>query len=327
MRKGGNTKKRVLLVQPIDEKGVQLLRKAGLEVVEAPNIEEETLLQLIGTCDGLIVRTAEISDTVIRAGKRLKVIARHGVGLDKIAVPTATERGIAVVNGPYSNLEPLAEHAIGFMIALAKQMVRADRAAREGRFHVRNEYIGTELWEKTLGVVGVGRIGREVARKSHAAFSMKVLGYDPFLAPDRVPEWVEITSNWERLFREADFISLHCELTEETCGFVSRREFEWMKPTAFLINLARGAVVDEAALIRALREGQIAGLGTDVYAVEPPPLDHPFFKMENVVLTPHMSAHTREAMVRMAVDAVHGLLDVISGRRPQYLVNPEVWTQ
>lgn len=320
-------KKRVLLVQPIDEQGVRLLREAELDVVEAPNTEEETLLRLVGDCDGLIVRTAEISDAVVRAGKRLKVIARHGVGIDKIAVATATELGVAVVNGPYSNLEPLAEHAIGFMIMLAKQLVRVDRAAREGRFQVRNEYIGTELWEKTLGIVGVGRIGREVARKAHAAFSMKVLGYDPYLPSDQVPEWVELTADWERLFRESDFISLHCELTEETCGLVGEREFKWMRPTAFLINLARGGVVDEQALVCALREGQIAGLGTDVYAVEPPPADHPFFGMENVVLTPHMSAHTREAMIRMAVDAVHGLLDVLAGQRPQYLVNPEVWSQ
>ncbi|MDD4903669.1 MAG: hydroxyacid dehydrogenase [Candidatus Bipolaricaulis sp.] len=319
-------KKRVLLVQPIAEEGMQLLRDGGAELVSASDIREETLLRLVADCDGLIVRTAEISDAVIRAGRRLKVIARHGVGVDRIAMETANELRIPVVNGPYSNLEPLAEHAIAFMLMLAKKMVPSDRAAREGRFSVRNDYIGAELWQKTLGIVGVGRIGREVARKARVAFSMRVLGFDPYLAPENAPEGVELVSDLEAFFRACDFISLHCQLTDETRGMVGEREIGWMKPTAFLINLARGEVVDEPALVKALEEGRIAGLGTDVYAVEPPPKDHPFFRMDNVVLTPHMSAHTREAMVRMAVDAAAGLLDVLAGRRPQYLVNPKVWS-
>ncbi|MEN6369085.1 MAG: hydroxyacid dehydrogenase [Thermotogota bacterium] len=320
------TKKRVLLVQPIAEEGMQLLRNAGMELVSAPDTKEETLVRMVAGCDGLVVRTAEISDAVVRAGKHLKVIARHGVGVDRIAVKTATELGIPVVNGPYSNLEPLAEHAIAFMLMLAKKLVPSDHAAREGRFSVRNEYIGTELWQKTLGVVGVGRIGREVARKARAAFSMRVLGFDPYLKPENAPEGVELVNDLEAFFRACDFISLHCQLTEETRGMVGERELGWMKPTAFLVNLSRGEVVDEPALVRALEGGQIAGLGTDVYAVEPPPANHPFFRMDNVVLTPHMSAHTREAMVRMAVDAAAGLLDVLAGKRPQYLVNPEVWS-
>lgn len=318
---------RVLLVQPIDQRGLDLLAQEHVEVVEAPNTAESTLLPLVADCDGLIVRTAAITDRLVRAARRLRVIARHGVGVDTIAVSAATERGIAVVNGPYSNLEPLAEHAIGFMIVLAKQMLRADRAIREGRFHVRNEYIGTELWDKTLGVIGLGRIGQEVARKARAAFSMRALAYDPYLAPDQRPEGVELTKDWRRLFQEADFLTLHCALTKETEGMIGEREFGWMKPTAFFINLARGGIVREEALIRALREGRIAGAATDVYAQEPPPADHPFFSMENVVLTPHMSAHTREAMARMAEDAVRGLLDVLNGRRPQYLVNPEAWRE
>ncbi|MCX6093579.1 MAG: hydroxyacid dehydrogenase [Candidatus Bipolaricaulota bacterium] len=320
------TKKRVLLVQPIAEEGMQLLRDAGMELVSAPDTKEETLVRMVADCDGLVVRTAKISDAVVRAGKHLKVIARHGVGVDRIAMNTATELGIPVVNGPYSNLEPLAEHAIAFMLMLAKKLVPSDRAAREGRFSVRNEYIGTELWQKTLGIVGVGRIGREVARKARAAFSMRVLGFDPYLKPENAPEGVELVGDLEAFLRACDFISLHCQLTEETRAMVGERELGWMKPTAFLVNLARGEVVDEPALVRALETGRIAGLGTDVYAVEPPPADHPFFRMDNVVLTPHMSAHTHEAMVRMAVDAAAGLLDVLAGRRPQYLVNPEVWS-
>lgn len=318
---------RVLLVQPIAEEGVQLLHQAGVEVVHAPDTTEGTLGDLVRECVGLIVRTARISERVVRAGRKLRVIARHGVGVDNIAVSTATEFGIAVVNGPYSNVEPLAEHAIGFMIVLAKQMLRADRAARAGKFQVRDEYIGTELWEKTLSVIGLGRIGQEVARKARAAFSMRILCYDPYLPPDLVPEGMKLTHDWQRVFREADFLTLHCPLTDQTRGFIGERELGWMKPTAFLINLARGGIVQEDALIRALRAGKIAGAATDVYAVEPPSLDHPLFFMENVVLTPHMSAHTREAMVRMAVDAVQGLLDVLAGRRPQYLVNPEVWSR
>ena len=318
--------KRVLLVQPMAEDGVRLLHEAGLEVISPPDVREATLRRLVESVDGLIVRTAEITEEIIRAGKRLKVIARHGVGVDKIAVATATELGIAVVNGPFSNLEPLAEHAIAFMLMLAKRMVCADRATREGRFEVRNEYIGTELWEKTLGIVGLGRIGREVARKAQAAFSMRVVGFDPYLDPASLPDGVALVPSLETVFRESDFVSLHCQLTDETAKLVGARELGWMKPTAFLINLARGGVVDETALIEALRRGTIAGLGTDVYAVEPPPADHPFFGMDQVVLTPHMSAHTREAMSRMAVDAARGLIDVLQGQRPEYLVNPEVWS-
>lgn len=315
---------KVLIVQPIAEEGIKMLEDAGLEPVTMTDTSKESLLKEVEDCAAILVRTAEIPKDVLKAGKNLKVIARHGVGVDNIPVETATELGIMVVNAPKSNIESVAEHIIGFMIIAAKQILKADKALRQGLFEVRNEYIGVELAGKTLGIVGLGRIGSVVAKKAIKAFTMKVLAYDPYLKPDQVSGEIELVTDWESFLSSCDFISVNCPFTEQTKGLIDADAFKAMKKSAYLINVARGGIVKESALIRALNQGEIAGAATDVYEEEPPDKDNPLFELDNVVLTPHMAAHTQESMIKMATHAAQGIIEVLKGKHPTYPVNPEV---
>lgn len=314
----------VLIMEPIAKEGIDLLKKEGMKTIVSPDTSKKTLLKRVGDCAAIIVRRAELPKEVVRAGKHLKVIARHGVGVDNVPVQTATKLGIVVVNAPESNTESVAEHIIGFMVIVAKQILKADKAIRKGRFEVRNKYIGTELEGKVLGIIGLGRIGSKVAHKTIQAFDMRVLGYDPYVKSEETPEKVELIGDWETFLKASDFLSVNCPLTEETRGLISEKEFKIMKETTYLINVARGGIVDEEALIKALKQKKIRGAALDVYEKEPPSLYNPLFGMDNVVLTPHMAAHTQESMIRMATHAAQGVVEVLKGDNPTYLVNPEV---
>ncbi|MFQ5795021.1 MAG: hydroxyacid dehydrogenase [Candidatus Bipolaricaulia bacterium] len=316
--------RKALIVQSIDRAGIDLLQSAGLKVVLLPEPTKKSLLEQVEGCDAILVRTAPITRQVIEAGSRLKVIARHGVGMDNVDMRAATEHGIVVVNTPEANAESVAEHVVGLMLALAKNLLKADRALRADRFEVRHTYIGIDLSGKTLGIIGMGRIGSAVARKAVHGFNMTVLGYDPYLTPDRVPESITLTDDLNALLQSSDFISIHSPLTQETRGLIGERELGRMRPTAYLINAARGGIVNERALIRTLQQRTIAGAALDVYEAEPPSPDNPLFAMENVVVTPHMASHTREALIRMATHAAEGIVEVLRGDRPHYPVNPEV---
>ena len=301
-----------------------MLDEAGLNPVRMSEHHEEALLEEVEDAVAILVRTAEIPESVIRKGKNLKVIGRHGVGVDNIDMETATELGIVVVNAPESNVESVAEHTIGFMIAAGKKMLKADQAQREGRYEVRNEYIGTELKEKTLGTVGIGRIGSEVVKKAQAAFDMDVQAYDPYLTQDDMPEGVELVEDLNELLATSDFVSIHCPLTEGTRGLIGAEELSQMNSSAFLINVARGGIVKEDALIEALKEGTIEGAATDVFEEEPPSKDNPLFDILDIVVTPHMASHTHTSMLKMATHPAEGIIDVLEGRKPKFPVNPEV---
>lgn len=315
---------KVLIPQDIAAEGKQYLIERGYEIKMGSGISADILKKEAEDCDAILVRTALLPAEVIRAGKKLKVIARHGVGLDNIDLDTATRMGIYVTNSPLSNANSVAEHVIGLMIAVARNMVRCGSELRNGNFEIRNQIDGLDLEGKTLALIGIGRIGSRVAKKAALGLEMKVIGYDPYVTQSSVIPEIELVSDREYVFKSADFISLHLPSTKQTKGAVGKKEFELMKRTAYLINTARGDILNESELIEALREKKIAGAALDVFEQEPPANNNPLFGFNNVILTPHNAAHTKEAKVRMAVHAAMGVDEVLSGKKPRWGVNKPI---
>ena len=317
-------KKKILIVQPIHESGVRVFDdRFDVRVASDPSVA--TVIKEIKGVEGVVVRMAPFTREIIEAADALKVIGRHGVGVDTIDVKAATERGIVVTNTPNANAISVAEHTITAIGTLAKRSVVYDRATREGQWEIRNSYKAVDLDGKTLGLVGIGRIGSMVAQKAAAAFNMKVIAYDPYIQLEAASRMgVSLIAQMDDVFRQADVVSLHTPLTPETKGFVNAARLRLMKPTAFLINLSRGEVVNEKALYEALKTGIIAGAAIDVYDPEPPLKNNPLFELDNIILSPHSAALTQECVIRMATGAAEGVVDVLSGKRPQFVVNPEV---
>ena len=318
-------KKKILIVQPIHERGVQVFDdRFDVRVASDPSVA--TVIREIKGVEGVVVRTAPFPREIIEAADALKVIGRHGVGVDNIDVKAATEKGIVVVSTPNANATSVAEHTLTAIGALAKQMTVYNREMRVGKWEIRNTYKAVDLDGKTLGLVGVGRIGSMVARRAAAAFNMKVIAFDPYITPDKGREMgVTLVLTSDDIFRQADVVSLHTPLTPETRGFVNAARLRLMKPTAFLINFSRGEVIDEKALYQALKTGVIAGAAIDVFDPEPPLNDNPLFELDNIIVSPHSAALTQECVIRMATGAAEGVVDVLSGRRPQFIVNPDVF--
>jgi len=309
----------VLLYEPIHEKALALLKEKA-EVRMAPSLDPAWLQQAVADVDGIIIRAnGKVPRELMAAAPRLKVVGRHGVGVEAIDRVAAAELGIAVVNTPYSNDESVAEQCLGMIVALAKRLVEADRAIRAGDWDSRYRLIGVEVQGKTLGLVGFGKIGQRLAKMAHFGFDMPILYHDIVAYPEQEARLSARRVKLEDLLGQSDFVSLHTPLVPETKGLINEPALRSMKRSAFLINSARGPVVDQAALIRALQEGWIAGAGLDVYDPEPLPNDSPLLSMNNVVLSPHMAAHTNEALLRMAM-VVTDVLAVIEGRPPEFPV-------
>jgi D-3-phosphoglycerate dehydrogenase len=320
-------KKKVLITQAIHESGVKLL-EGDYEVKVADDCSVEGLKREVKDAYGIIARTALVPKEVIDAAPNLQVIGRHGVGVDNIDVAAATARGIPVVFTPNANALSVAEWTLTAIGALAKGLLIYDKATREGQWERRNEYVIVDLDQKTLGLVGIGRIGSLVATKAQAAYNMKVLAYDPYIPPERAQGLgVTLCNSLEEVLREADFVSLHLPLTPESRGLIGKEELALLKPTSFLINAARGGIVDEDALVEALRAGKLAGAALDVFAQEPPPEDHPLWDLDNVIVAPHIAALTIECVIRMATTVARNVRDVLEGRRPEFVVNPEVYNK
>ncbi|WP_319416874.1 hydroxyacid dehydrogenase [Marispirochaeta aestuarii] len=312
---------KVLIPQDIMEEGKAYLRDKGYEIKMGSGITVEDIVKDVADCDAILARTAPFPAEVLEAGKKLKVIGRHGVGVDNIDVKKAEEMGIWVTNAPESNSNTVAEHALGLIIALAHNIVRSDKAFRAGDFEIRNRVKGSDLEGKVLGVLGMGKIGRLVAQKAYHGLGMKVFGYDPYLKADEFPQWVTKVDDWDEIFRSSDYLTIHIPATPKTKNSIGAKEFGLMKKSACIINAARGEVVDEPALVEALKKGEIAGAGLDVFAEEPPAKDHPFFSMDNVVVTPHNAALTTECMIRMATHAAQGIDEALNGKKPTWPVN------
>lgn len=318
--------KKILLDNPMHPKALAQLEAnaAVLPLYRAPLAE---LRQALGNVNAAIVSTRfPITRDDIQSAPRLEVVGRPGAGVDSVDVRAATDAGVAVVYTPDAPTESVVEHALCFMLMLAKGMRLADEAVRRADFAFRTRAHGYELKGKTLGIIGGGHIGSRLAQVCSTAFDMHVLVYDPYLSTDQLRACgAELCPELDTLMRESDFVSLHAPFTPETHKLVGRHEIELMKRSAFLINTSRGGLVDEQALIQALREGRIAGAGLDVFEKEPPDPSSPLFAMDNVVLSPHMASFTEEGRYRMGMGVVQGVLDVLRGVRPQFLANPEVW--
>jgi len=314
---------KVLMLQPIHEVGLKLFDDR-FEVIVAKDPSPAEVVKDLAGVQGIIVRVAGCPREIIDAAPDLKVIAKHGVGPDNIDVAAATERGILVLNTPEANAVSVAEHTVTAIGALAKRAVFMDRAMRSGNWKARGELKAIDLDGKVLGLVGTGRIGTQVALKAQAAFNMQVIAYDPFVKPEvAAANGITLVSDLAQVFRAADVVSIHTPLTPQTRNLVSAELIGAMKPTAFLVNFARGEVVDEAALIAALQGEKIAGAALDVFQQEPPALDNPLLKLDNVLLSPHSAAQTKECVIRMSTTTARGVIDALTGVRPQYIYNPE----
>lgn len=310
---------RILLYEKMHQVGTDLLAEKA-ELVYAHKLDEESLIKQAADIDALIIRAnGTVTARLMDAAPRLKVIGRHGIGVDAIDLQAAKQRGIIVCNTPLANVESVAEQAVGFMIAVSKQIARADKAIRQNRWEVRYEYIGQELYGKTLGMIGMGRIGSRVAEICHLAFEMPVLYYDLISYPEVEAKLNARKTSLDEVLKLGDYLSLHVPLTPATEGMIGKKQFEMMKKGAVFINTARGPIVDEAALVKALQSGHLGGAGLDVYAMEPPMMNHPLFELENVVLSPHMSAHTEEALIQMSLIA-EDVLRVLEGKPAKYRV-------
>jgi D-3-phosphoglycerate dehydrogenase len=309
---------RILVTEPIAAEGLDVLRGAAAVDTDT-ELTAAGLLRAIGCYDGLLVRSkTRVTTELVAAAARLRVIGRLGTGVDNIDLDAATRRGIVVVNAPYGNTVSVAEHTLALMLALARHIPRADASLRAGRWE-KVAFEGVQLRGKVLGIVGLGRVGAAVARRA-LGLEMKVVCHDPLVTAERA---AQMGAQWlplEELLQSADIISLHLPDSHQAQALIGARELALMKPTACLINCARGSLVDADALCRALQSGRLAGAALDVFAREPPP-DSPLLHCDRVVLTPHLAGSTAEAQRDTALDVVQGVLDVLAGRIPRYPVN------
>jgi D-3-phosphoglycerate dehydrogenase / 2-oxoglutarate reductase len=307
---------RVYVDGPVHEEALSMLRKEA-EVVSGAVPGSAEMGDALPDVHAVLLRTAKLTAGDIERAGSLRVIARHGVGVDNVDVEEAMRRGIPVLITPSANLRSVAEHVFALALAVSRNLIPSDRSVREGRFAERERLVGRELFGATIGIVGLGRIGAEVARIAAGGFGMRVLGHDPGLSREEIrARGAEPVGELAGLLGACDLVTVHVPLSGETRGLIGREELASMRPGAVLIQASRGGVVDEDALADALRSGHLSGAGIDVYGLEPPPEDHPFFGLENVVLTPHSAALTEQAMRRMALDAARGILDVLAGADP-----------
>ncbi len=309
---------RILVTEPLAEEGLQVLRtQADVDIWDARRTE--MLAEIIHSYQALVVRSkTSVSARLISAASQLRVIGRVGTGVDNIDLDAATRRGIVVVNAPYGNTVAVAEHTLAMLLALARSIPSADAALRQGRWE-KQSFEGAQLRGRMLGLVGLGRVGSAVARRAQG-LEMKVIAYDPYVTPERAAQigvqWVP----FDALLRTADVVSLHVPLGTQTRGMIGRQELAAMKPTAYLVNCARGSVVDEGALADALRGRRLAGAALDVFAQEPLH-DSPLLQCDNVVLTPHLAGSTIEAQREAAMEVAQQVLQALAGCMPRYPVN------
>ncbi|MEM1588927.1 MAG: phosphoglycerate dehydrogenase [Candidatus Bathyarchaeia archaeon] len=283
---------------------------------------EEELLSVVKGVDGLIVGNDKINKKVIECAKNLKIIARHGVGVDNIDLKAATDNNIIVTYTPHVNADAVADFTMGLILSLARNIPQAYVSIRQGKWEA-IKFMGVDVCGKTLGVIGLGEIGYRVAKRARG-FDMKILYWSRNRKVSIEKELSAQYVSLETLLRESDFITIHLALTDETRGMIGKKELELMKKTAYLINTARGPIVDEKALCEALKEGRIAGAAVDVYDKEPPDADNPLLRLDSVIATPHIAAYSRETMIKMDMMNAEDIVKFFKGERPLNVANPEV---
>lgn len=310
---------KVLVADGVSQKGIDILSK-DFEIVVKDKLSAEELMEMIPQFDGLIVRSAsKVTREVFQAAKRLKVVGRAGVGVDNIDIAAATEKGVIVLNAPEGNTIAATEHTVAMMLAMARHIPVANETLQKGEWN-RKKYVGVELRGKTLGVIGLGRIGSGVAKRA-SAFDMEIIGYDPYLNEDRAKAMGIELMSLDEIYAKADFITVHMPLTKETKGMINKETMARMKKGVRLINCARGGIIHEADLAEAIKSGIVAGAAIDVFESEPLGADHPLLGLEPVVLTPHLGASTVEAQVGVSVDVAYGVAAALRGEPVSTAVN------
>ena len=309
---------KILVADPIAQEGVDLLGTRA-EVDSKHGLTAPELMEILGGYDALVVRSeTKVTAEVIGAGKKLQVIARAGIGVDNIDLEAATSAGIPVVNAPTGNTVAAAEHTLALMLALARNIPEAHRSVKGGEWR-RSAFMGIEVRNKTLGIAGLGRVGTEVARRAQS-FGMRLVGYDPFISPDHANRLGVELLTLDEMLAQSDFVTLHTPLTDGTQQMISARQLALIKPGARLINVARGELIDEAALLEALDGDRLAGVALDVFSQEPPG-DNPLLSHPKVVATPHLGASTQEAQREVAIEAAEQVLAVLAGEPARNTVN------
>lgn len=315
---------RVLVTDKLAEEGLALLRaEPGIEVVVDLKLAKDpaALTAALQEADALIVRSGtQVNAAVLEGQKRLRAIARAGVGVDNIDVPAASRQGIVVMNTPGGNTVSTAEHTVALMLALSRNVAKANDSLKAGKWD-RNKFTGSQLEGKTLGIVGLGRVGQAVARRA-LGFGMTVIGFDPFLSAEKALEFgIESVGRIEDLWPRCDYVTLHTPMTPETRHLIGVRELDLMRPGVRIINCARGGLIDEPALLEALNAGKVAGAAIDVFDPEPPPTDDPLIAHPSVLVTPHLGASTEEAQISVAVEAARLLADYLLRGQVRFSVN------
>lgn len=309
---------KILVSDPVSDQGIQILKKE-FDVDIATGLEPSELIKRIGDYEALIVRSeTQVTKDVINAGKKLKIIGRAGVGVDNIDVSAATERGIIVVNAPEGNTISAAEHTIAMMMAMSRNIPQANASLKSKKWD-RKKFMGVEVRDKVLGVIGLGRIGAEVTKRAQG-MEMKILAYDPFISRERANELGAELTTVEDIVKRADYITVHTPLTKDTKDLISSKEFAVMKKGARLINCARGGIINEEALAKAVRDGIAGGAAIDVFVKEPP-FDSPLLELDRVIVTPHLGASTEEAQINVAVSVAEQIVNALKGMPVKNAIN------
>ena len=316
-------KKRVLIPIPVNAPAEDYLTAHGYEVVSGTPTDAAWLKEHIGEYDAAVIRGTHITADILEAGlPRLKLIARHGIGCDNVDVAAATRLGIQVTFTPAASTNAVAEHTMALILALAKEVIPGDRMTKAGQWAAfRRDYEGVELMSSTLGLIGVGRIGTNVAKAAAYGFGMKVVAYDPYADPRKTDPCIELLDSREAVLEQADFVSVHMPLTEETRGSIDQAFLSRMKKSAFLINTSRGEIVNEPELAAALRRHEIRGAALDVYCTEPLPADNLFRELDNVICSAHFATITGATLDRLALHSAVSVDEVLSGMEISWPVN------
>lgn len=316
---------KVLLPQEIMCEGREYLESRGFELVKGSGMETEDIIKDIKGIDAMIVRLSKITREVFEAADQLKVIVRHGAGFDTVDLEAAKEHGVKVLYCPVANSTSVAECAMMYMLYCSRNYTVVRRDFIDDYYKAKLRTPKSELAGKTVGLIGCGNIGSRVANMAKNGFGMKVLAYDPYKPAKDFPEGVEVVRDFDRIFKESDFVSLHCPTTKITREFVGKEQFAMMKPTAFFINTARGQLVKETDLYEACKERVIAGAGLDVLQKEPVEKENPILYLENVVVSPHIGAATKEATDRASLHSAMGIVEVAEGKEPTWPVKSINW--
>ncbi|WP_407180493.1 hydroxyacid dehydrogenase [Bradyrhizobium sp. STM 3562] len=300
------------------------LENESPEEVFAPILRQAHAYQ-IGAARDELAPHFHVHADLLRRAPNLLIVSSNGAGFDPVDVEACTAAGVLVVNQSGGNAHSVAEHALGMMLTLSKRIIEADRTLRRQSGVNRNDLMGTEVQGRTIGIIGIGNVGRRIAELCSGLLGMKVLAYDPYLSREEIAARAAEKVELDELLRRSDYVSINCPLTRESRGMIGAREFALMQPHAYFVTTARGFIHDEAALEDALRNKRIAGAGLDVWAKEPPPPEHPLLQFDNVLASPHTAGVTREARENMGRIAAEQILDALDGKRPPRIINPEVW--